>query len=44
MEDRGALWHKVISSKKWEEGGEWSLQVDGSYGGGVWRAIRSDQD
>ncbi|RVW20626.1 Transposon TX1 uncharacterized 149 kDa protein [Vitis vinifera] len=43
--EREALWRQVISAKYGEEGGGWrSYVVRGSYGVGLWKAIRRGWD
>ena len=43
--EREALWRQVICGKYGEEeGGRWSCEVRGSFGVGLWKAIKRDWD
>ena len=45
MVEREALWRQVICGKYGEEeGGRWSCEVRGSFGVGLWKAIKRDWD
>ena len=43
MEERGAIWHRVIC-RKYEEGSWWTFEVGGTYWVGVWKVIRLGWD